>query len=178
MSNGRVVISFKEPSILICSKFFLLKRGRSMEDIQSKLLRHFIATTVYRIEKAIKNVPDVFPNLKLGKGVRSPLEILSHISHVLTCAHSVFEQYDSLITPPIGSWEEEVTRFYDIVRKLDESLSNGFPNRDRIAEKLLQGPLSDAMTHVGQLSMLKRMVDEPIPAESFFDAQINIIAHS
>ncbi|XEC96691.1 hypothetical protein AB6A23_09225 [Paenibacillus tarimensis] len=142
---------------------------------ESKLLRHFLATILYRAEKAIKGVPDNYPNLQIGKDVRSPIEILSHISHVLTCAHSVFEHYDSLIPPSIGSWEEEASRFYEIVEKLDKSLFKGLPNRKRIAEKLLQGPLSDAMTHVGQLSLLKRMADQPIPAESFFDADIKLI---
>lgn len=144
----------------------------STECTKSNLLSHFLAAILYRAEKAIKEVPDHYPKLQLGNGVRTPIEILSHISHVLKCAHSVFEQYDSLCQPPIGSWEDEVLRFYDIVEELKKSLSKGLPSRDRIAEKLLQGPLSDAMTHVGQLSMLRRVAYDPIPAENFFDADI------
>jgi hypothetical protein len=149
-----------------------MNRGVNMESIESKLLRHFIATIVYRGEKAIKDAPNNYQYMQIGKGVRSPIEILSHISHVLTFAHSVFEQYDSLESAQVGTWEEEIMRFYEIVGKLDKSLSKGLPIRDRIAEKLLQGPLSDAMTHVGQLSMIRRIADDPIPAESFFDADI------
>jgi len=140
--------------------------------MKSNLLRHFLATILYRAQKAIKEVPANYPNLQLGNGVRTPIEILSHISHVLTCAHSVFKHYDSLCQPPIGSWEDEVLRFYEIVKQLKKSFSKGLPNRDRIAEKLC--PLSDAMTHVGQLSMLRRIADNPIPAENFFDADIEV----
>jgi hypothetical protein len=142
--------------------------------MENDLLRHYIATLVYRVEKAIRNVPNNYPLLQVGKDVRSPVEVLSHISHVLLCAHSVFEHYESLESPPIGTWQEEVMRFYKIVEKLDKSLVVGLPKRERIAKKLLQGPLSDAMTHVGQLSMLRRLADDPIPPENFFDAKIGV----
>jgi hypothetical protein len=143
------------------------------ERAESHLLRHYLATLVYRADKAIKEVPDHYPHMQLGKGVRSPIEILSHMTDVLTYAYSLFADGSRTTERrQIGTWEEEVGRFYSIVEKLDRSLSRGLPNTDRIAERLLQGPLSDAMTHVGQLSMLKRLADDPIPAESFFDAAI------
>jgi hypothetical protein len=138
------------------------------------LLRHYIATIVYRLEKAIRNAPPDYPTMRIGNGVRTPVEILSHISFVLTCAHSVFQHYERLEEPEAGSWKEEIERFYQIVDKLDKSIAKGLPDRERIAEKLLQGPLSDAMTHVGQLAMIRRMANDPIPGENFFDAPIRI----
>jgi hypothetical protein len=140
--------------------------------MDNDLLRHFLNTLVYRGEKAILEAPSSYPFLKIGKGVRSPIEILCHISHVLTCAHSVFINYDSLEEPQAGSWDKELEKFFGIVKKLDKALSDGLPDREKIAEKLLQGPLSDAMTHIGQLSMLRRLADDPIPKENFFDANI------
>lgn len=93
---------------------------------------------------------------------------------MLTCAHSVFHHYERIGEPAAGTWEEEIDRFYGIANKLDEAIAAGLPDRERIAEKLLQGPLSDAMTHVGQLAMLRRMANDPIPSESFFHAPIRV----
>jgi hypothetical protein len=142
--------------------------------MESNFLRHYIATIVYRLDKAIKNAPDIYPYFKIGNGVRSPVEILSLISFVLTCAHSVFHNYDCLEEPEVSTWEVEIKRFYDIIEKLDKAISAGLPQRERVVEKLLQGPLSDAMTHIGQLSMLRRMANDPLPKENFFDANIEV----
>jgi len=136
------------------------------------MLRHFIATLAYRGTKSIKNTPGHYPDFHAGKGVRTPREILAHISGVLTYAHSFFQHYD---TPhlKIESWEKEVERFYDVLVKLDESLSGKMP-MGVTAEQLLQGPLLDAMTHVGQLALLRRLADDPVPAENFVCASIKI----
>lgn len=128
-----------------------MKSGKpNLED----LLRHFIATLVYRLEKAIRDAPPAYPGLGIGNGVRTPVEILSHINFVLTCAHSVFHHNDRLEESEAGTWEEEIDRFHQIVDKLDKAVSAGLPDRDRIAEKLLQGPLSDAMTTLRELSTM------------------------
>jgi hypothetical protein len=39
--------------------------------------------------------------------------------------------------------------------------------------RLLQGPLSDAMTHAGQLAMLRRLFGTPVPPEDFSKAAIS-----
>ncbi|WP_409343351.1 hypothetical protein [Paenibacillus sp. MBLB4367] len=130
------------------------------------------------MEKAILNAPDDYPNLEIGKGVRKPIVILSHISFVLTCAHSVFHHYDQIEELEIGTWEEEINRFYKIVGILDKAIAMGLPDREKIAEKLLQGPLSDVMTHIGQLALLRRMADAPIHKENFFEANITAQDHA
>jgi hypothetical protein len=141
--------------------------------MQNHILRHFLATLKYRCTKAIKDAPANFPNYNVGSGVRTPLEILSHMSQVLRFAQSVFDDFIT-IDMEIGSWDVEVNRFYSELEYLDSLISKGLPQRDRIVEMLLQGPLSDAMTHVGQLSMIRRMSGTPIPGESFFDADIPV----
>jgi hypothetical protein len=40
-------------------------------------------------------------------------------------------------------------------------------------ERLLQGPFSDAMTHAGQLAMLRRLAGSPVPPENFIVAAID-----
>jgi hypothetical protein len=39
-------------------------------------------------------------------------------------------------------------------------------------ERLLQGPFSDAMTHAGQLALLRRLAGAPVPPENFIVANI------
>jgi len=139
----------------------------------SYCLRHFLAALKYRCSKAIHNVREGYPSYRAGNGVRSPHEILSHISFVLRCAQSVFNVDIELHKEP-RTWEEEVEQFYIEVENLNNYLLKGLPDRDRIAEKLLQGPLADAMTHVGQLSMIRRISGDPVSGENFFNADIQI----
>ena len=70
-------------------------------------------------------------------------------------------------------WDDEVEHFYETLRRLDTSIARGKP-RKVTEEQLLQGPLSDAMTHVGQLSMLRRLTGSPIPSENFIFANIRV----
>ncbi|MGD8545248.1 MAG: hypothetical protein PVH12_03630 [Candidatus Bathyarchaeota archaeon] len=134
------------------------------------MLRHFLASIAYRATKAIKNAPETYPNLYIGKGVRTPLRILHHITGVLTYAHSFFEHYGTTISD-LKSWDAEVDAFYNILSKLDKSLKEKNPHKVT-EEQLLQGPLSDAMAHIGQLLMLRRMAGSPVPSENFIFADI------
>ena len=138
--------------------------------VKSDALRHLLASIAYRATKAINDAPDDYPDLEIGKGVRSPREILAHISGVLTYAHSFYEHYETTRFEK-ESWEREVARFYEILGKLDESFSRDTP-REVTEEQLLQGPLSDSMAHVGQLLMLRRLAGSPIPSENFIYADI------
>jgi hypothetical protein len=74
----------------------------------------------------------------------------------------------------VGTWEEEVKRFFRILSELDKSLESGVPWKGRTVGQILQGPLADAMTHVGQLAMLRRMASSPVPKESFDEADIRL----
>lgn len=140
--------------------------------MKSAMLRHFLAALAYRCTKAIKNAPAHYPDLAVEKGVAPPRKILAHISGVLTYAHSFYEHYETTYFST-ESWEREVSRFYEILKKLDSSFAKSTPC-EITEEQLLQGPLSDAMTHVGQLGMLRRLADSPIPAENFIFADIKI----
>lgn len=134
------------------------------------MLRHFLASIAYHATKAIGDSPENYPELDIGKEVRTPRRILSHISGVLTYAHSFLVHYDTTRFD-LEPWDAEVERFYDILLKLDGSLGVR-ELREIKEEQLLQGPLSDAMAHVGQLLMLRRMADSPVPSENFIYADI------
>jgi hypothetical protein len=138
---------------------------------KTDLLRHFLATLAYRCRKVILGAPQNFGDFDAGHGVRKPSEILSHMSGVLLHAHSFLAAQESA-RMPLGAWEEEVGRFFRILSELDKSLKSGLQWNGRTEEQILQGPLADAMTHVGQLAMLRRMASSPIPKESFDEAAI------
>lgn len=137
---------------------------------QGDTLRHFLASIAYHASKAIRDAPEGYPGLDVGMGVRSPREILHHITGVLTYAHSFFEPYETTYSDH-EPWEAEVERFHGILGKLDESLLEKSPE-GVTEERLLQGPLSDSMAHVGQLLVLRRMAGSPVPSENFVHADI------
>jgi hypothetical protein len=140
-------------------------------DAKRDFLRHFLAALAYRCRKVILGAPKDFGNFDAGHGVRKPNEILSHMSGVLMHAHSFLAPHENIRTPP-GTWQEEVARFFRTLSELDMSLKSGAQWNGRTEEQILQGPLADAMTHIGQLAMLRRMASSPVQAESFDEAAI------
>lgn len=141
---------------------------------QAYFLRYFLASLKYRCSKAILNTNSDYPYFEIGEGVRKPIEILSHMSYVLRFAQSVFN-VEVKLEIEMGDWNDEVNRFYKEIEILNALITiNDLSEGDRIVEKLLQGPLSDAMTHVGQLSMIRRIARDPISGENFFNADIKV----
>jgi hypothetical protein len=137
---------------------------------KTDLLRHFLASITYHATKAINGSPDSYPELDVGKGVRTPRSILHHITGVLSYAHSFYEHYETTYFEH-RPWDGEVRRFYETLSKLDESIREKGPEGVS-EEQLLQGPLSDSMAHVGQLLMLRRMAGSPVPSENFIYADM------
>lgn len=68
-------------------------------------------------------------------------------------------------------WNEEVNRFFATLKKFDDYLASSQPLQAS-PERLLQGPIADVLTHVGQIAMLRRMAGEPLKGESYYDADI------
>jgi hypothetical protein len=145
----------------------------SANETKQDLLRHFLAALAYRTRKALAGAPKDFAHFEAGHEVRKPLEIISHMSGVLLHAHS-FVVGGEAVAFSAGGWEEEVRRLFSILSNLDRSLELRSELNGRDREQLLQGPLSDAMTHVGQLAMLRRMASSPLSKESFDVAPILI----
>lgn len=136
-------------------------------------MRHFLATLSYRFAKTVRDAPLHFPALYIGNGVRSPIEIVNHMSHVLRYALIAFEKSD-LGKTNILSWDEEIQGFNQTVERLDGFLSLGLEPQGVTLEQIVQGPVSDAMTHVGQLALLRRMADSSITGENFMAADIRV----
>jgi hypothetical protein len=136
------------------------------------LLRHTVATLAYRGGKAIRGAPDDFSQFRAASTTRTPGEILAHVGDLLDWALGLAnDKYEWRDSEPLP-WEQEVARFFAALKALDDRLASnqlGFP-----PEKIFQGPIADALTHIGQISMLRRMSGAPVRGESYFKAQIAI----
>jgi hypothetical protein len=107
---------------------------------------------------------------EVGYGVRTPKQILHHMTGVLSYAHSFYEDYETTYYPQ-KDWMCEVKHFYEILEKIDKSVKEN-TLKDVSLEQILQGPLSDAMAHIGQLLMIRRIAGSTISAENFLYADI------
>jgi hypothetical protein len=143
----------------------------STPDMKRHMLRHAVATLAYRGGKAINDAPDGFGTLRLGEETRSPGEILAHIGDLLEwalwLAKGKHEWHDSAPLP----WNDEVARFFNGLRELDLYLASGETVCAQV-ERLFQGPIADALTHVGQIALMRRLAGSPILGENYFKAEI------
>jgi len=139
----------------------------SSSDANRELLRHTLATLAYRGGKAVRNAPDG------GDNVRTPVQILAHIGDLfdwgLSIAKGKQTWRDSVPLP----WNQEVDRFFAALKSFDDFLASAEPLHAP-PEKLFQGPIADALTHVGQIAMLRRLAGAPIRGESYFVANVAV----
>jgi hypothetical protein len=137
------------------------------------LLRHTLATLAYRGGKAIRNAPAVFAAYRLNDSSRTPVAILAHIGDLmewgLSMAGGSETWHDSNPLP----WDQECERFFAALKKFDDYLAADKPLHAPV-DKLFQGPVADALTHVGQVAMLRRMARAPIKGENYYVADIAI----
>jgi len=141
-------------------------------DEKRALLRHFLATLAYRTQKALRGAPPEFGNFQAGNQIRTPAELVRHMTSVLGYARTFFigGQYWPDALPSLN---EEVSRFHETLGDLAGHLASGTPLLQEMSEEqLLQGPFSDAMTHAGQLAMLRRLAAIPVAPENFVFAEI------
>ena len=140
-------------------------------DRARQLLRHSVATVAYRGGKAVRNAPEGFARFQANHGVRTPGQILTHIGDLmdwgLSMANGKREWHDSKPLP----WKDEVERFLSSLKKFDDFLASGEPMQSP-PEKLFQGPIADALTHVGQIAILRRLAGDPVKGENYYKAEI------
>jgi hypothetical protein len=143
----------------------------SNSDPKRELLRHTLATIAYRGGKAVRNAPEGFAVFHADGGVRAPGQILAHIGDLmdwgLSMANGKREWHDS----KPQAWDKEVERFFSSVKNFDDYLASGEPLQAPV-EKLFQGPVADALSHVGQIAILRRLAGEPIKGENYYKAEI------
>ncbi len=142
-------------------------------DEKRDLLRHFLAALAYRTQKALRGAPSDFGSFRAAEGVRTPAELVRHMTSVLGYARTFF--VGGRYKPdPLPSLQDEILRFHEMLQDLARHLEVGTPFlKDMTAEQLTQGPFADAMTHAGQLAMLRRLAGAPVAPENFVFAEID-----
>ena len=144
-----------------------------------RLLLHFLATIAYRTQKALRGAPDGFAEFHAATHVRTPHELLWHMTGVIGYARTMFTG-DRFAPDRMPTLAAEVQRFHDTLAALRADLASETLQARISDEQFLQGPLADAMTHAGQLAMLRRMAGSPVASENFIFAKIdgaNVSAH-
>ena len=130
-----------------------------------------LAVIAYRGGKVLRDAPEVFGNTRIREDTRSAVEILAHINDVLQWGLTAAQGKQEWEEHPPGEWDDQVVRFFDVLRRFDEALIS----TDEIpcsAERLIAGPLADSLTHIGQLSTLRKLAGSPVMGENYFIAEI------
>ena len=141
-------------------------------DPARELLRHMLATIAYRGAKPLRGAPASFPSFRAGDTARTPVQILAHIGDLLDWALSIARGTQVWHNSQPLEWDAEVTRFHKALEQFDNYLASPEPLHEP-PEKLLQGPLADALNHIGQLTMLRRLSGAPIKGENYHKAEIS-----
>lgn len=142
-------------------------------DTIRRMLRHTLATLAYRAGKALRGAPPELAGFQAGEGTRTPLQILSHMGDLIDWACALCDGRHVWRDETPRTWDDEAARFFSALECLDRRLADvtplGCPE-----ERLFQGPIADALTHVGQIAMLRRMASAPVRGENYFKADITI----
>jgi len=134
-------------------------------------LRHTVATLAYRASKAVRAAPADFAEYRSAPDSRTPAQILAHMGDLFDWALRMCDGGREWTQSPVLSWDEGVVRFFAALEAFDQRLSSGAP-LGYPPEKIFQGPIADALTHVGQIAMLRRMAGCKMRGENYFAAKI------
>src|SRR5881396_3783228 len=120
------------------------------------MLRHFLGALAYRTQKALRHAQPEFAKFDAGNGVRTPHELICHMRSVLGYARTYFVGGEYMRPVP-DEWKKDVEAFHQMLEDLSGRLAAGEAMHGITEEQMLQGPFADAMTHAGQLAMLRRL---------------------
>lgn len=134
-----------------------------------EFLRHSVATLAYRAARALDGAPDTFATF--GGCGRPPVKILAHMGDLFDWALSAVQGSERWRNSAPLPWPEEKARFFAALKAFDDYLASDQPMH-AAPEPLFQGPIADALTHVGQIAMMRRLASSPARGENFFVAKI------
>jgi hypothetical protein len=135
------------------------------------MLRHTVATVAYRAAKAVRGAPAGFAEFQACESCRTPGKLLAHLGDLFDWGLSMANGKPKWEEAPALPWDESAKRFFEALHKFDDYLASDAP-LECSAEGLFQGPVADALTHVGQIAYLRRLSGAPIRAENYFKAAI------
>lgn len=135
------------------------------------ILRHLLATIAYRAGKAIRGTPEAFGQHRQTPESPSSAEIVAHMGDLMEWVLRMLRGAPSWTKAAPLPWDQEIARFYRTLKAVDDDLASGAPIRWDPA-RMLQGGIADALTHTGQLAMLRRLSGHTMKAESYARADV------
>jgi hypothetical protein len=136
-------------------------------------MRHALATLAYRTAKALRGAPDTFASFRAAPESRTPLEIVAHMGDLMDWSLSMVRGQARWNGATPQAWETECARFFESLEAFDSALAGTEPVPYELT-RLFQGPVADALTHTGQLTMLRRLHGAPMKGESYNRADVVI----
>jgi hypothetical protein len=140
-------------------------------DAKRELLRHTLATLAYRAGKAMRGAPPSFAAFMAPGSARTPIQIVAHMGDLFDWALSIAKGAQAWNDSAPLEWDAEVARFFESLTRFDACLASDAP-LGAPPEQLFQGPIADALTHTGQLTMLRRLGGATMRSENYFRADI------
>ena len=135
------------------------------------VIRQLAATLAYRAAKVLRDVPPDFPTRSFGATTRQPVQIIAHLADLMAWGVTIARGDVKWKAEGSGDWTTEVNRFFAGLQAIDAELAKDDPFAGSL-EQLIQGPFADALTHVGQLAMLRGMAGASVRPESYARAEI------
>jgi len=140
-------------------------------DQKRELLRHALATVAYRAGKAIRGASPEFADFSVAEGTRTPVKILAHMGDLMDWALLMARGKEVWTDSTPLPWAQETHRFFAALQAFDNYLGSAEPLAVA-PERLFQGAIADALTHIGQIAMLRRIAGAPLKGENFSRAEI------
>ena len=142
-------------------------------DTKREMLRHTLATLAYRGGKALRDAPPEFAEYRASETTRTPAQILAHLCDLMDWGLSIARGKQAWNNTKTIDWQAGCDHFFNSLTEFDQYLASNEP-LDKPEEKLFQGPVADALTHVGQIAMLRRLFGAQIRGENYFKADIEV----
>jgi hypothetical protein len=136
-----------------------------------EFVRHAVATLAYRAAKTMRDAPEAFATFRPGPTSRTAVELVAHMGDLFDWALSMASGEGRWNTAVPQAWDQECARFFATVKAFDDALAADGPIRYPLT-RLFQGPIADALTHTGQLAMLRRLHGAPMKGESYNRADV------
>lgn len=130
------------------------------------ILRHYLSTLAFRATYALQNTQTNFPDFSAGNGIRTPSEILLHINHCLICANEILNK-NEFSHVMIEGWDNRISALFKNIKELDTTITNIVNFNEKELLMVFQGPICDALNHIGQLMMLRRLSGDSLVGYEF-----------
>ena len=139
--------------------------------LQRQMLRHLVATILYRYRVAVENAPSSFGDFRAAADANTPGAILAHMTYLMEWSAGLFRGESGRPELTVLPWLPAQHRFEVAVDELDRAILAADLSTVKW-EMLLQGPLTDTLTHIGQITMLRRLAGAPVTGGGYFRAPI------